>query len=127
LILGILVIPYFLAFSWIDDKRKLFVKDETMYPELNYVQNVEEIQVKEQNIEDMEFDKKENAADAVFEIVSLPQVQRIESRQLMEYDDVTDNKKMNVENTREVYEKAGRYIVNMGYVRNLIHLINVSF
>lgn len=122
------MIPYFLAFSWIDDKRKLFVKDETMYPELNYVENVDEIQVKPQNIDnDMEFDKKENNnSAAIFEIVSVPQVQRIESRQLMEYDDVTDNKKLNVENTKEVYEKAGKYIVNMGYVRNLIDLINVS-
>lgn len=74
----------------------------------------------------MEFDK-ENKSDAVFEIVSVPQVQRVESRQLMEYDEVTDNKRMSVENTKEVYDKAGKYIVNIGYVRNLIHLINVSF
>lgn len=78
LILGVLVIPYFLAFSWIDDKRKMFVKDETMYPELNNVENVNEIQVKPQNIVDasdgMEFDKKvqESPAAAIFEIVSLP-------------------------------------------------------
>ncbi len=45
----------------------------------------------------------------------------------MEYDEVTDNKRMSVENTKEVYDKAGKYIVNIGYVRNLIHLINVSF
>ena len=45
----------------------------------------------------------------------------------MEYDDVTDNKKLNVQNTQEVYEKAGKYILNMGYVRNIIDLINVSF
>jgi hypothetical protein len=45
----------------------------------------------------------------------------------MEYDDVTDNKKLTVENTKEVFEKAGKYVLNMGYVRNLIHLINVSF
>lgn len=32
--LGLLVIPYFLSFAWIDDKRDLFIKDETMYPEL---------------------------------------------------------------------------------------------
>jgi hypothetical protein len=79
LILGVLVIPYFLAFSWIDDKRKMFVKDETMYPELNNVENVNEIQVKLQNIveasDGMEFDKKVQespAAAAIFEIVSLP-------------------------------------------------------
>jgi hypothetical protein len=42
-VLGLLVIPYFLAFSWIDDKRKMYVKDEGMYPELNYVQDSEEI------------------------------------------------------------------------------------
>ena len=28
------MVPYFLAFSWIDDRRHLFIKDETMYPEL---------------------------------------------------------------------------------------------
>lgn len=78
MILGVLVIPYFLAFSWIDDKRKMFVKDETMYPELNNVENVNEIQVKPQNIveasDGMEFDKKvqESPAAAIFEIVSLP-------------------------------------------------------
>ena len=74
MILGVLVIPYFLAFSWIEDKRKMFIKDETMYPELNHVENVDEIQVKSQNIEaadDMEFDKKNRPAN-VFEIVSLP-------------------------------------------------------
>ena len=32
--LSLLVIPYFLCFAWIDDKRDLFIKDETMYPEL---------------------------------------------------------------------------------------------
>jgi hypothetical protein len=102
------------------------VKDETMYPELNYVENVDEIQVKPQKVEsDMEF--ANNNPPNIFEIVSLPPLQRIESRQLMEYDDVTDNKKLTVENTKEVFEKAGKYVLNMGYVRNLIHLINVSF
>ena len=49
-----------------------------MYPELNNVENVNEIQVKPQNIveasDDMEFDKKvqESPAAAIFEIVSLP-------------------------------------------------------
>ena len=28
------MIPYFLSFAWIDDKRHLFIKDESMYPEL---------------------------------------------------------------------------------------------
>ena len=86
------MIPYFLAFSWIDDKRKMFVKDETMYPELNYVENTDEIKVEPKAINDgdMKFDK----GSQVFEVVSLPPLQRVESRQLMEYDDVTDNKKM---------------------------------
>jgi hypothetical protein len=35
LFLGLFVIPYFLAFSWIDDKRRTYVKDERMYPELD--------------------------------------------------------------------------------------------
>jgi hypothetical protein len=26
-VLGLLVIPYFLSFAWIDDKRDLFIKD----------------------------------------------------------------------------------------------------
>lgn len=41
----------------------------------------------------------------------------------MEYDEVTDNKKLNVQNTQEVYEKAGKYILNMGYVNFLESLI----
>jgi len=28
------VIPYFLAFAWLDDRRHLFIRDESMYPEL---------------------------------------------------------------------------------------------
>ena len=28
------MIPYFFAFQWLDDKRKLYLKDETMYPDL---------------------------------------------------------------------------------------------
>ena len=35
LILGLFVIPYFLAFAWLDEQRKEHTKDETMYPDLN--------------------------------------------------------------------------------------------
>lgn len=34
LVLALFVIPYFVAFSWVDDKRKLYIKDEQMYPDL---------------------------------------------------------------------------------------------
>lgn len=74
----------------------------------------------------MEFDNKNNKGPTasndsqIFEIVSLPPLQRIESRQLLEYDDVTDNKKLTVQNTQGVFEKAGKYVFNMGYVRKIL-------
>jgi hypothetical protein len=39
-VLGLFVIPYFMAFSWIDDKRSNYVKDESMYPQLQNVGTV---------------------------------------------------------------------------------------
>ena len=34
LILGLLTIPYYMSFLWIDDKRRMYVKNELMYPDL---------------------------------------------------------------------------------------------
>ena len=30
------VIPYFVSFVWVDDKRKTYIKSEQMYPELTH-------------------------------------------------------------------------------------------
>lgn len=29
------MIPYFLAFAWLDDKREAYLRDEEMYPDLH--------------------------------------------------------------------------------------------
>jgi len=36
-VLGLFVIHYFMAFAWIDDKRRVYVKDERIYPEFDHV------------------------------------------------------------------------------------------
>ena len=35
LILGLFVIPYYMSFLWIDDKRKQYIKNDAMYPDLH--------------------------------------------------------------------------------------------
>lgn len=60
--LGLLVIPYFLCFAWIDDKRDLFIKDETMYPDLTPMP--EDIKIRTKVISQTEIEEEAKEGDS---------------------------------------------------------------
>lgn len=113
------MIPYFLAFTWLETKRGLFIKDETMYPELTPAP--EDLQIHQKPIEsiDMQFDPNPlhgSKSSSVFQVVETPKLSRAESRQLEEYDEVRDNKRISFVQTSSLMERTGKYIQSMAYV-----------
>ena len=50
-----------MAFSWIDDKRRTYVKDERMYPELEHVT------VQDKNKIDDSFNTEDKQSEMIFE------------------------------------------------------------
>ncbi len=115
------MIPYFLCFAWLDDKRELYLKDEEMYPDLHAIP---------QPTVDAVVESKQVAEDMVFEVVQTPSqsqkelpIQRSESKELNEYDDVKDNDVLTFKAIKKVLSKTGSYIYSMGLVNFFEYLI----
>lgn len=119
------MIPYFLCFLWVDDKRRTYFKDERIYPAENFSPP------KDKQNEDMVFERAEETSADKRDREKQLALKKLESKVLREYDDTKDNKRISIISMGNVFKKTGHYILNMGAVSQTIPysfiLLKVNF